>query len=723
MSPARSRLRRWAVISAAAVSLLVLLGSPWNGARGETAPKAAPKPAAGAARVPSDAPDNDNAGSGKAATKTHEPRNQSNERKDQIVRQGLKIAFALRRAPDSPSEAGVGEAALAERQGLTALQTADLSFTITDTASNQPVRGLAPGAWIDKVGDGSGEKAAGLTCNQRVGLYLSGRVGMQPLIDANSYLIVTMNRDSTLSVIDPNVVIGGTSNVLYDQVILKRPGEDWVLSRDRKRLFVTMPRADAVAVIDAEKFELITEIQTGPEPMRIALQPDGRFVWIGTNARGQAGGVTIVDTDSLKVVAKIETGKGHHEIAFSDDDRLALISNRKDGTVTLIDVQGRVVLKQMPAGKAPIAVAYSSSGRSFYAADGETGTVHVIAADSLQPAGSIQTKPGLGPMQMTGDGRWLLVTNATADEVHVIDTSGNTVTHSISVKGKPYQLSVTRAFAYVRTLESERVSMINLSTLDKGDKPLVTSFVIGSQPPAKAGRLPIASSIVEAAGEAGVVAVDPVEGALLYYMEGMTAPMGTFRSLGGLPRGILVVDRLLAETKPGVYSTRIQLPAPGQYEAAFVLDSPKVVHCFTFQVAPDPLAEQNTRSLAIEYLAADRRVAVTDRLPLRFRLVDPAGSQPRAGLSDVQVLYFRSPGRDRAVASAADIGDGMYEAPLALSTAGAWYIYVSSLSAGAPPGTLPFFTIRATAADAAEAGASSDDSAQTSQQGEPSKER
>ena len=673
MGFARSRLRRSAVISTAAVSLLVvLLGSPWGSAWGETAAKvvakpAPDKPAPDATRVPSATPDKGNAAPGKAAT-------EAGERKDQIVRQGLKIAFSLRRASDAPTEAGKEEAASAERQGLMALQTADLSFTITDTASNQPVRGLAPGVWIDKVGDGSGEKAAGPTCKQRVGLYLSGRVGMQPLIDANSYLIVTMNRDSTLSVIDPNVVIGGTSNVLYDQVILKRPGEDWVLSRDRKRLFVTMPRADAVAVIDAEKFELIKEIETGPEPMRIALQPDGRFAWIGTNGRGQAGGVTIVDTHSLEVVAKVETGKGHHEIAFSDDDRVALVSNRKDGTVTLVDVQGRVVLKQIPAGKVPIAVAYSRSGRAFYVADGETGTLHVIAADSLQAAGSIQTKPGLGPMQMTGDGRWLLITNSTADEVHVIDTSDNTIAHNIPIKGKPYQLSVTRAFAYVRALESERVSMINLSSLDKGDKPLVTSFVIGSQPPGKAGRLPIASSIVEAAGEAGVVAIDPVEGALLYYMEGMTAPMGTFRSLGGLPRGILVVDRLLAETTPGVYSTRIELPAPGQYEAAFVLDTPKVVHCFTFEVAPDPLAKKDSKPLAIEYLTDERRVTVTERLPLRFRLVDPAVSQPRAGLSDVQVLYFRSPGMDRTVVSAADMGEGVYEAPLALSTAGAWYI-------------------------------------------------
>ncbi len=144
-----------------------------------------------------------------------------------------------------------------------ALQTAELSFSITDTASNQPVRGLAPGAWIDKVAEGSGEKAAGPTCNQRVGLYLE-RAGRHAAADRREQLPDRHhNRDPTLSVIDPKVVIGGTSNVLYDQVILKRPGEDWVLSEDRKRLFVTMPRADALAVIDAEKFELIKEIGTG----------------------------------------------------------------------------------------------------------------------------------------------------------------------------------------------------------------------------------------------------------------------------------------------------------------------------------------------------------------------------------------------------------------------------------------------------------------------------
>ncbi len=298
-------------------------------------------------------------------------------------------------------------------------------------------------------------------------------------------------------------------------------------------------------------------------------------------------------------------------------------------------------------------------------------------------------------MAISQDGRWIMVTNASQNLLHIIDASANAVAHDVTIEGKPFQVSVTRAFAYVRPLESERMSLINLAELAKGGKPIVVEVPIGDRPPSRATSLPIADMVVEAAGEAGVVAVDPAGGTLNYYMEGMNAPMGSFRAKAHKPRAVLVTDRALLERQPGVYSARIQVPKPGTYEAAFVLDSPPVLHCFRFTALPNPLLQKELKPLAIEYLTEERKVPAGKPVTMRFRLTRPVDDNPATGLADVQVLYYRAPGQGRRTIVAREIGDGVYEADIDITLRGTYYVYVSSQSAKSPVGELSYITLRA----------------------------
>ena len=99
-----------------------------------------------------------------------------------------------------------------------------------------------------------------------------------------------LNEDATISVVDPNVLIAGVGDMFFSQIILPRPGADWAQSTNQKRVFVSMPRADRLGVVDTETFQLISQVKTGPEPVRVALQPDQRYVWTGYNAKGEEGG-------------------------------------------------------------------------------------------------------------------------------------------------------------------------------------------------------------------------------------------------------------------------------------------------------------------------------------------------------------------------------------------------------------------------------------------------
>ena len=608
-----------------------------------------------------------------------------------IEREGLVIEFVAR-------PAGSKTTAPVE---LMEAEQAEVYFKVTDAASGEPVPGLFPvvymdigEAWDMLHGDKAAANGAATSCNDRVQVYLQGIVGMRPLIDLNSYFVLVMNQDPTIAVIDPILGVTGRTN-LYAQMILKRRGADWAKTEDEKRMFVSMPVADMVAVLDLERFAVTNNLKAGDNPQRVVLQHDQKYLWVGNDSRkANESGVTVIDADALRTVTSIPTGPGHHEIALSADDRYAFVSNRDGSSVSVIDVQTLQKVKDIETGPRPIALAYSRASEALYVADGESGEIRVVDGDTLEVTDRISLKPGLGPIRFSQDGRWGVAVNPSEDEVYVIDAASNRVLHTVAMGGHPFQVVFSQRFAYVRGLETEQVRMINLSQLGKGNAPLVTTFSAGEEPPAKARDLIIADTMMPAPGEAAMLLTSPGDLTVYYYMEGMNAPTGNFRNYGHAPRAVSVVDRTLREREPGVYSAKVKIPVAGKYDVALLLESPRMLHCFEVTATPNPMLKRSFDPLAVEYLLTDRNLKVGKPAPFRFRLTDPATEKPRDDLKDVNVLYYAASGRGRAVSPAKAVGDGIYEAELSLSLREAYYVWVGSESAEVPYEKLPYFSVR-----------------------------
>ncbi|MGB2817385.1 MAG: FixH family protein [Burkholderiaceae bacterium] len=606
-----------------------------------------------------------------------------NSESRRAVRQGLVVEFSAERV-DAPGP-------------LMEDSFADVRFRITDEATGKPVQRLSPGAWLD-MGDSLHERqgAEQKSCKEKIGLYLKGIVGIRPMIDMNSYYVVVMNRDASVSIMDPTVSMAGRTSTLA-QIRLPRPGSDWSRSSDGRRLFVAMPEADKIAVIQTETFKLGEVVPAGASPTRIVTQPDGRYLWVGNDPRNASGGVTVIDAESLKTVASFPTGRGHHEIALSSDSRYALITNREDGTVSLVDVRALKLARTFKLGTVPMSVAYSTLSKAFYVADGKAGTVHVFRPDAQKDERRIALKSGIGPMKFTPDGRFLLALNTPEDLVHVIDAATNTAVNAIPVQAQPYQVEFTREYAYVRSLGSERVSMINLGTLGRGKTPRVQSFAAGAAPPKAAGSLVLASSMAPAAGEAGVLVVNPADNTTYFYMEGMNATSSNYQAYGSSARAVTVVDRSLKEIEPGVYGATVKLPAAGRYDVAFSLDSPALLHCFSATVAENAELAKGRQGVELQYLFEKREVPAESTAPFRFRFVDKATGRPVTGLTDARVMFYRVPGLDRGEVTATEIGDGVYEAQVKFAGSGAYYVYVSSVTLKKAFRDLPFYSLVATA--------------------------
>ncbi|HET6921969.1 MAG TPA: cytochrome D1, partial [Anaeromyxobacteraceae bacterium] len=373
------------------------------------------------------------------------------------------------------------------------------------------------------------------------------------------------------------------------------------------------------------------------------------------------------------------------------------------GTVSVIDVERLRKVKQLKTGPLPIAAAASPLSQAIYVADGKDGQISVVDGSSLTVRKRIAARPGLGPMRFGPDGRWGFVVNPVEQAVHVVDAAEDRLAHTVPVPGQPYQVGFTRAFAYLRLLDSERVAMLSLSALAGGQAPAVQGFAAGSKPPKLARDLSLADAVAQAATEAAVFVASPADGAVYYYMEGMNAPSGSYGGYGHGVRAAAIADRSLREVEPGVYAGTVRLPEAGRYQVPFLLESPRILHCFAFEAGPNPLLGKAGPAVLAEYPGLPLKVS-PGGLALRVRLQDPGSLAPITAIPDVRVSYFRAPGEARTEVPAGEVGDGLYEARLPLEKPGTYYLYLAIPSRKLKYGDLAYRTLVVSGATAPAAG-------------------
>lgn len=334
---------------------------------------------------------------------------------------------------------------------------------VTNAVSGEPLPGYRPKGWI--VARGSQPVATEAQCADKIRRLAGGSLGARADIDLNSFLLLTLNHDKTISVINPQVSFNATK--LESLIVLPGRGADWVLSKDNKFLYVTIPDVGMVAIIDTTTRRVIATLPTGEQslPGQIALQPNGRYLWVVLDGAAEA---VAIDTSNHTIARRVAIGKGLHKIAFGEDGRRAVFTNSADNNVSIVDTQSMTKIAEIKVGKTPVAMAYGSTSRLIYVAGLNDDFLTAIDSDSNDVVGTIQVKRGIVDLAFDPNGRFALAVNQFENNVLMIDSATNSVVAQTPVVEEPDQIVFTRRYAYVRGLNSEKFTLIDLDQLRNG---------------------------------------------------------------------------------------------------------------------------------------------------------------------------------------------------------------------------------------------------------------
>lgn len=588
---------------------------------------------------------------------------------ERVEKQGVVIDFSV--TPVS---------AQSSANKLVAGSDAMATFRISDARTEQPLSGMRPRAWFSAR---HSEMVANETeCVDKIRSLASGNLAKRADIDLNSYQVLTLNHDKTITVINPLVAFNTTK--LESVIVLPANGADWALSKDRHFLYVTMPEASAIAIIDTLTRKLISTVPTGEKttPRRIAIQPDGRHVWVGLDGAAQ---VVVIDTSTQQITGMIPVGNGLHQIAFTADSRFAYVTNSEADTVTVIDMEKMTKVADIDTDKTPVAIVYGSASRLIYVSAINGDAINVLDPGKQQMVKRIPvTSRGVVALNFEPSGRYLFAVNQLSSTVQVIDSATHAIVTSTSVVKEPDQVIFSDRYAYVRGLGSEKFSLIDVAALKDGQIAMLDIQAGRLPPSATPDEIGVASMIAPTPGGNAVLIANAADRMLYYYQEGMMAPMGTFTNYKRIPLALMILDRSLTETAPGVYSAPMKLGKAGRFDVPLLIDQPRLMNCFQITVAEQPGTKHDVskRTIRIEAIFENRHFLPGQLQTLDFRIMDSVTKQPVSGLKDVQALLIEPPGEWQQRRRLEETGEGIYSLRQSFPHAGSYRLLLEIPSRG-----------------------------------------
>lgn len=541
-----------------------------------------------------------------------------------------------------------------------------VNLTLRDAASGNVLQGAQPAAWM--VARRSEQVSDELSCADKANQLSVSSLGARADVDMNAYRLVTLNQDNTVAFINPLVSLKNSK--LESIVQLPSAGYDWVFAPRLQRLVVSLRDAGSLAVIDTATRQLLAILPMGDGslPTRLALDPDGKRLWVGLDGRPE---VALIDLSVKKESAnkestRIAVGSGLHTLVADADTPWLFVTNSESNTVTLIDRASLKPAAQVAVAQTPVAAAWSVAAQRLVVIGANGGRLDLLEPTKQKLAAQLTLTRGITALSLFDSGRYALVANELNNDVSLIDLAAPKVLDALKLAGKPDQITLAGDYAYLRSQASAQIHVVSLTQAKLGKLQSVIVPMGRLAPQEAPEAINDAASMMTAAPEGnGILLANAPDGYIYRYVEGMMAPVGSFSNYRRQARALRVLDDSLNEREAGHYQATVRMPRSGRYDVIVRNLRPAITACFTTNVnvataalplvAPAPIPKLiSVRGLAGNVLAVE----------FSLQLVDKAGSKSQSitDAQDVVLLGVQRGGQWQGRSLANAIAGGRYQA-------------------------------------------------------------
>ena len=192
----------------------------------------------------------------------------------------------------------------------------------------------------------------------------------------------------------------------------------------------------------------------------LGAQQASKLRIIQTNYGGDT--IHIIDPATNKVVREIKGVEAIHGVVAAPDGNRIYFSEESTNTVVVMDGKTMQITKRIPLSGNPNLIDITPDGKTIYAAisltyddvsefptvkAGATGGVDVIDTVSLTNIKTIAMKGGVHDLNVTPDGKFVIVGNARggrANVMTVVDTKTNDVAWTMPMDPSPSPMAVSK---------------------------------------------------------------------------------------------------------------------------------------------------------------------------------------------------------------------------------------------------------------------------------------
>jgi len=225
----------------------------------------------------------------------------------------------------------------------------------------------------------------------------------------------------------------------------------------------TKPTPSFVSIVHPKDGHVIDRIKVRALTHHTAVSPDGNTAVV---VHSGAGGISVIDLNRKEVISTLDTGLWPNYAVYSRDGKTVYVSNAKPGTVSEINTQTWKVTRQIKVGKDPEHFALGRQGKNLYVANTGSGSVSVIDLSSGLVSQTYKVGKQVHGIDTSADGRWLFVASKGDNSLSRVDLSNGKII-SAQLKPAPYHVSFIpgQNKLYVSSRKQPKIWVIDPTTL------------------------------------------------------------------------------------------------------------------------------------------------------------------------------------------------------------------------------------------------------------------